>query len=86
MVGRVCMYACYVWDGYTTALAYTHTHAGLYVELETTTAPGQPTLQMLIVLAWLAENVPTLVQHNPAIHGDSAQTKGTVLLSIVSSS
>ena len=22
------VYACYVWDGYTTALAYTHTHAG----------------------------------------------------------
>ena len=22
------MYACYVWNGYTTALAYTHTHAG----------------------------------------------------------
>ena len=36
--------------------------------------------------AWLAENVPALVQHFPAIHGDSAQTKGTVLLSIVSSS
>ena len=24
----MCVYACYVWNGYTTALAYTHTHAG----------------------------------------------------------
>ena len=38
------------------------------------------------LLAWLAKKAPTLVQHFPAIHGDSAQTKGTVLLSIVSSS
>ena len=43
-------------------------------------------MDSLPVLAWLAENVPALVQHFPAIHGDSAQTKGTVLLSIVSSS
>ena len=40
----------------------------------------------VLLLAWLAKNTPTLVQHFPAIHGDSAQTKGTVLLSIVSSS
>ena len=40
----------------------------------------------LYLLAWLARNPRTLVQHNPAIHGDSAQTKDTVLLSIVSSS
>ena len=35
-----CMYACYVWNGYTTALAYTHTHtgraayAGMYVHID----------------------------------------------------
>ena len=38
------------------------------------------------LLAWLGKNPAHFVQHNPAIHGDSAQTKGTVLLSIVSSS
>ena len=38
------------------------------------------------VVAWLARKPPTLVHHFPAIHGDSAQTKGTVQLSIVSSS
>ena len=39
-----------------------------------------------LVLAWLARKPPTFVHHFPAIHGDSAQTKGTVLLSILSSS
>ena len=38
------------------------------------------------LLAWFLRKRPALVQHFPAIHGDSAQTKGTVLLSIVSSS
>ena len=38
------------------------------------------------LLAWLARKPPTFVHHFPAIHGDSAQTEGTVLLSIVSSS
>ena len=38
------------------------------------------------LLAWLARKRPTLGHLFPAIHGDSAQTKGTVLLSIVSSS
>ena len=38
------------------------------------------------LLAWLARKPPTFVHHFPAIHGDSAQTKGTVLLSILSSS
>ena len=38
------------------------------------------------ILAWLARKRPTLGHHFPAIHRDSAQTKGTMLLSIVSSS
>ena len=53
---------------------------------------GGQTVQMFAkecsqkLLAWLARKPPTLVQHFPAIHGDSAQTKGAVLLGIVSSS
>ena len=43
-------------------------------------------LQSYHSLACLAIKPPTLDHHFPAIHGDSAQTKGTVLLSIVSSS
>ena len=39
-----------------------------------------------VVLAWLAGKAPTLGQLMPAIHGDSTQTKGSVLLSISSSS
>ena len=39
-----------------------------------------------ILLAWLAGKAPTLGQLMPAIHGDSTQTKGSVLLSISSSS
>ena len=35
------------------------------------------------VLAWLAKNPPTFVQHFPEIGWDSAKTKGTVLLSIL---
>jgi len=35
--------------------------------------------------AFAARKRPTLGDHFPATHGDSAQTKGTMLLSIVSS-
>jgi len=38
------------------------------------------------LVAWFLKNPSTLGQHFPEIHRDSAQTKGTVLLSIVSSS
>ena len=38
------------------------------------------------LLAWLPRKHPTLGHHFPAIHGDSAQTKGTLLPGIVSSS
>ena len=41
---------------------------------------------IILLLAWLARKRPTLGHHFSAIHGDSAQTKGTVLLSILSSS
>ena len=49
-------------------------------------ARGRPFLVRPACLAWFLRKRPTLVQHFPAIHGDSAQTKGTVLLGIVSSS
>ena len=59
---------------------------GMHLDSSLCGGVGEWRLRIASLLAWLARNPPTLVQHNPAIHGDSAQTKGTVLLSIVSSS